>query len=230
MEWVRKWMGTKPSAIEARDILRLFEDIAKTNGATISGLKQTAWAKIPFLEVVLQMLRETENILVTGGAAHAHGFLLPGRDWNVTDMTVWVDALQMCMVHPGWPGNLRKTAAQLCTSLAAIKSKPICELLWALGFSVPPNIAPHDRKNKRKADAVNTWEPETKGDRALLHQTRWQWNEKPFRTTDHDGAMMIDEKDGCVLLPDGAPLKKIWNNVRVVTRDQKRQKGAKPAE
>ncbi|KAJ1491868.1 hypothetical protein T484DRAFT_1932550 [Baffinella frigidus] len=227
--WVRDWMHQKPSKEDARAILRLFEQIVHTNGATISGPKKSALEKIPFLEVMLRMLVETHKIRITGGAALAHGgsFLQPGRDWDVKDMPVWVRALQMLMVHPEWHDrNHRKTAQELHVLLAEIKDKPICELLWGLGFSVPPNVAPH---TKRKRDAVDNMAPVEKGDRALLRQTRWQWNAKPFRTKDTDGNVEFDQ-NGHVLLQDGAPLKKIWGDVRVVTQEQKAHKKAKTAQ
>ncbi|KAJ1469257.1 hypothetical protein T484DRAFT_1852353 [Baffinella frigidus] len=235
-EWVRSRMGKTPSVEEALGVLRLFEQIVHNNGATISAPKKAVGAKLRLVEVTLRILVEAQKIRNKRGAALADGgyFLVPGRDWDVLDEKAWVGALCLLMVHPQWPGtgNDRKTAKELKTKLEEIKKKnavkPICELLWGLGFSVPPNVAPHTRKNKRKLDPVNTYTPEKKGDRALLHQTHWQWNEEPFRTQDKDGNMEFDQNDN-VLLPGGAPLKKIWDKVRVVTRTQKAQKKDKRA-
>ena len=154
VEWATDWMNKKPSEEEARAILGQFKKIAEANGATISGLKETVVVKTRYLEAALRLLLETQKIRVTGKAAPAHGvhFLVPGQGWVVMDMTVWVEALRMLMVHPQWPGNHSKTAEQLQERLANIKNKPIYELLSGLGFSVPPNIAPHTRKRTREEE------------------------------------------------------------------------------
>ena len=170
------------------------------------------------------MLLETQKIRVAGGA-HGVPVLVPGLAIDVMDMTVWVEALRMLMAHKKWPGNHSKTAEQLHERLANLKNKPIYELFSGLGISVPPNIAPHTRKRQREADG-NAWAPVEKGDRALLHQTRWQWNAKPFLTKDQDGKMEFDQ-NGHALLQDGAPLMKIWNDVPRVQKKNKRAKIAR---
>lgn len=220
VSWVLQRTSAAPTPPAVLAMLAAFEKIAKTNGSEIKDPKSKITTKFSILLAVLHMLLETGHITATPPLRTGELLLVPGRAWKVNDVSAWCASMRMIVINPLWPKNRSLSVGKMEACFLSRTDKPVCELLWGLGFTVPINMSPRARKRVRDADPDTTYHLRPSLEKAGINQKTWLWSDRAFSTVAEDGTHEEHESgvrtaSGGVLrtLQRGYPLKKVWNSV-----------------